>query len=103
MTATKKARKTREKRPKQQFLDGMEPPRIKAIDDAADTYYSAMLERQRLTKEEDDAKINLLEKMKEQGLDRYETPDGLIVVVLSKSNVKCKKKPEPETNGESEE
>lgn len=87
------------RRAKQGHLDGMAPPSIPALDDAADTYYEAMQERCRLSKDEDEAKDNLIDKMKEEGMDRYETPDGLVVTVLNKSNVKCKRKKE-ESNGE---
>lgn len=83
---------------RQGHLNGLEPPRIKAIDDAAETYYEAIRERLPLTQAEKDAKENLIEKMKEHQVDRYETPDGLVVVVTSKSKVKVKKK--AETNGE---
>lgn len=40
-------------RAKQPKLPGMEPESIKAIDDAADTYYDVMTERCKLSKEED--------------------------------------------------
>lgn len=95
-TATKK----RPKRGKQLRFEGMEPPSVPALDDAAETYYEAIQHRVRLSREEKDAKINLIEKMKENGVDRYETPDGLIVTVLSKSNVACKKKDDAEANGD---
>lgn len=93
----------REKKPKQQFLPGLAPPSVPAIDQAADTYYETMMQRVELSKEEDTAKDNLIDKMKEYSLDRYETPQGLIVSVTATSNVKCKRKkqaPEPSENGE---
>jgi hypothetical protein len=96
------ATKTKAKRPRQQRIPGTEPESIKAIDDAADNYYEVMVERVRLSKQEDDAKDNLIDKMKENGVDRYETPDGLIVTITAKSNVKVKRKAESE-NGEAEE
>ena len=88
----KKARAKRKPKPKQGHLDGMEPPRIKPLDDAADNYYEVMMDRVKLSKEEDEMKTALIEKMKEHGLDRYETPDGKIVTVTAKSNVKVKSK-----------
>lgn len=89
------------KKPKQQFLSSeMEPPRIKEIDSAADIYYDVMTDRCRLSKDEDEAKTNLIEKMKAHGLDLYETPDGLVVSILNKSNAKVKKKQDAEENGE---
>ena len=90
----KKPSRKRTPKAKQGYLEGMDPPRIKAIDDAADTYYDVMQERCRLSKEEDEAKDNLIDKMKESGVDRYETPDGLIVTITAKSNVKVKRKKE---------
>ena len=79
-------------RVRQGHLAGLEPPRIKKIDDAAEVYYDVMTARCKLTKEEDEAKDNLIDKMKEHQVDRYETPDGLVVTVTSKSNVKVKRK-----------
>jgi hypothetical protein len=97
--ATNRARSRRAKNPrsKQPYLHpDMEPPHIPEIDAAADTYYEAMAERQRLTNEETAAKDNLLSVMKNNGQTRYETPDGLIVIVLSTEAVKCKKKKDKE-------
>jgi hypothetical protein len=84
------ATKTR-KRVKQKAFDGMEEPTHRDIDDAADTYYESMLERQRLSAEEHEAKDNLLLKMTEHGLERYKMPDGKTVEVLSNKNVRIKK------------
>src|SRR5262245_24668416 len=98
--ATKKAKP---KKDRQSFIPGTEPPSIPAIDDAADTYYEAMMERVKLSAEEDEAKDNLIDKMKENGLDRYETKHGLVVSVTNKSNVKCKRKKDASANGDGEE
>mgnify|MGYP001590952941 CR=1 FL=1 len=89
------------KRAKQGFLPDMAPPSIKPIDYAADNYFEVMTERCKLSKEEDEKKTALIEVMKENRLDRYETHDGLVVTVTSKSGVKCKKK--SEENGQVEE
>ena len=91
----------RRKKPKQGHLDGMEPPSIKALDDAADNYYEAMMDRVKLSKEEDEAKTNLIEKMKEHGLDRYETASGYVVSIVNMSKVKVKpvKNQEEESDG----
>lgn len=104
MTATKPVKKARpkKKREKQGYLPGTEPPQIKVLDEAADIYFEAMRDRVKLSKKEDEAKDNLIDKMKEHGLTVYETPDGLRVEVLNKSNVKCKQKKEP-TEAEGEE
>lgn len=98
----KKPRAKREPKPKQNYLpiEGIEPPSIPALDDAADTYYEAMQERIGLSKEEDEAKTNLLMKMKEEGLARYETKHGLVVDVLDTSKLKCKKKKDAEEGDE---
>ncbi len=103
-TRTKKPR-TKTRRPKQPFLgEEVAEPSIPALDNAADNYYDAMMDRVKLSKEEDEAKDNLIDKMKEHGLERYVTGDGLVVSVLNKSNVKCKKRKdaEPSENGEAE-
>lgn len=79
------------KKMKQGHLDGMAPPSNRIVDDAAETYFDVMQERCKLSKEEDEAKDNLIDKMKEARMDRYVTPDGLVVTVTNKSNVKVKK------------
>jgi len=96
------ATKTRKRKARQGHLEGLEPPSVRAIDDAAETYYETMQERCKLSKEEDEAKDNLIDKMKENQLDRYETPDGLVITITSKSNVKAKKKKDVEENGDGE-
>jgi hypothetical protein len=93
--ATKTKRKPAKKakaKAKQPFLEGMEPPRIKAIDEAAEIYHDAKMDRVKLSKDEDEAKDNLIDLMKQHDIALYETPDGLIVSLLNKSNVKTKKK-----------
>ncbi len=96
--------KARTRRPKKTYLPDMEPESIPELDSAADIYYDAMQERVRLSKEEDEAKDNLIDKMKEHGLTLYETREGLIVSILNKSNVRCKRKKEAseESNGEAD-
>lgn len=84
--------KTRKAKVKNGFLEGMEPPSHKDIDAAAENYFETMQERCALSKEEDEKKTALIEKMKEHDLLRYETPDGLVVTVTAKSNVKAKRK-----------
>lgn len=99
-----KTRKHRNPRSKQPYLHpDMEPPHIPEIDIAADEYYEAMENRQKFLKDEVACKENLLTKMKNNGQTRYKTPDGLIVVVLSKDVIKCKKKKDKELtlNGDS--
>ena len=87
---------------RQGYLAEMEPPRIKEIDEAAEIYYDVMQQRCTLSKEEDEAKDNLIDKMKENDVNLYETADGLMVCITQKSNVKVKKKADPEENGDGE-
>ena len=89
--------KPRAKKPKQGHLEGMAPPSIKAIDDAADNYFETMQERVKLSGEEHERKDALIDVMKENGLNRYETGDGKIVEVTANSNVKVKQKKAAET------
>jgi hypothetical protein len=78
------------------------PPSIPELDAAADTYFEVMQDRCRLSKEEDDAKTQLIERMRAHGVERYETRDGLVVTVTSKSNCKVKRKQDAESNGDGE-
>lgn len=94
--------RARTKRPKQGRLPGMEPLSVREIDDAAANYFEVMTDRCKLSKDEDEAKDCLIDKMKTHGVDRYETPDGLVVTVTAKSNVKCRRKKE-ESNGDGDE
>lgn len=88
-TATK--RKPREKKPKQSYIEGTEPPSIPAIDAAAEHYVSVRDERCELSKQESEAHDNLLDKMREHGLDKYEF-DGHVVTCLSTTKAAVKKK-----------
>ncbi len=90
--AKTKTRKPRTPRPKQGYLPTMEPPSIPEIDAAAEHYYEVMTERCRLSKEEDEAKLNLLAKMREHKQERYTTPDDLVVTLLVKEGLKVKPK-----------
>jgi tRNA C32,U32 (ribose-2'-O)-methylase TrmJ len=96
------ATKTKAKsRTKKQYLPGLEPPSHKDVDGAAETYYDAMMERTKLSKEESEAMDNLVELMTKHGITHYETPDGLVISVLSKTKAKVKKKKDvAESNGE---
>ena len=87
-----KKKKANAKKPKQGFLPDMEPPSIKAIDDAAENYWEAMMERTELSKQEDEKKTALIEVMRENKLDQYETAEGIVVTLTAKSNVKAKRK-----------
>jgi hypothetical protein len=89
------------KKVRQGRLKGMEPKRIEAVDTAAERYYEVMMKRTKLSKQEHEAKDALIDEMLKAKLTKYETPDGLIVTALNKSNVEVKKKKEPtaEDNG----
>ena len=79
---------------KQGFLKGMRPRSIRALDDATENYYEAMQARLPYTKKEAEAKDNLIEKLIEHKVDRYETPDGLVATRTSKATVAVKRKKE---------
>ena len=64
---TKKARKLR-----QQNLPGMEPPKIKAIDNATEAYVEIRDSRMALTKTEVAKRDTVLRLMKEHDLTSYE-------------------------------
>lgn len=94
--AAKAPKKPRSKQPKQPYLGegteaDMAPPSVKEIDDAAENYYSTMLERKDLTETEDAQADDLIDLMKEHGMSRYVLPDGKVVEVTAVSNVKVKK------------
>ena len=101
-TKTKRKPRKREPKPRQGYLEEMEPPRIKVLDDAAELYYDEKKDRVTVQAREKAAKVNLIEKMKEAGLTTYQTPDGIVVNVIDKANVTCKRKEDgdDESNGE---
>lgn len=84
----------RKRKARQGLLNGMEAESIPEVDDAAEIYHEAKLARVKLTEEEHEAKDNLIDKMKENSLSLYETPDGLVVSITATSNVKTKRKSE---------
>lgn len=91
----KKSGKVKGRRKRVAYLPGMAPPSIKAIDDAAEVYYDRMMARTELSKKEHEAMTSLVEEMVKRKINRYETGDGLIVEVTSKSKCSVKKKKEP--------
>lgn len=96
MAVKDKPKRTRKPRAKQGYLPDMEPPSVKAIDDAAENYYDTMLERKSLGELEGQQKDALIGLMKEHGMSRYTLPDGKVVEVTATSNVKVKKPKEKE-------
>lgn len=89
--AKAKAKRPKTKRPKQEFIPGTAPPSIPEIDAAAETYVDARDERSNLSIEEKEAHDNLLGKMKEHNLDRYEF-DGRVVTRIGVEKCAVKKK-----------
>ncbi len=101
---TQNGRKRGRTRTKQGYLEGCEPESIPALDDAASNYDEAMRDRVALSQEEDEKKDALIDLMTEHGKDRYETPDGLVVTVTNKKNIRVKhKKAAEESNGDDNE
>ena len=92
--------------PKNEELPGMERPKIKEIESAADAYVSARDRRMKLTESEIAAKAKLIEtvqkfadKLNVDGdgnrIYRY---DDLVVILSDKVNVKVKSASEPEAD-----
>lgn len=81
-------------RAKTKTIPTMEPESIPDLDDAAETYDEAKNQRVKKTAKEKEAKQNLLDKMAEHGLERYITPDGLVVTVTGKKNVRTERQEE---------
>ncbi len=79
--ARTRKKKSDEPELEQGYIPGTEPPSIPKLDQAAKVYHKAMLERKECTDDEDKAKDNLIDKMKEEGLAYYETKQGLVVTL----------------------
>jgi len=108
MATKTKARKPRERKPKQGFLPDMEPPSIPEIDEAADAYRECRNERMALTETETELQAKLLAVMLENKLETYsygDPPYVCNVVELKKVKVrkqKAESNGEPSSNGEDE-
>ena len=72
---------------KQEYLDGMKPPSIKAIDRAADAYVEARNVRMAHTVKEKERKTILMDLMHQHKLTEY-VYDGKIIKIDSKENIK---------------
>lgn len=95
-----KARKPKAPKVEQGWIDPeMAPKKIKEIDSAAEGYYEIMMERTVLSKEEHELKENLIKIMLAHGETRYVMPDGKIVEVIDKHNVKVRKAKTPTKGG----
>jgi hypothetical protein len=91
--------KQRKKRATQQRIPGTEPDRDRELDDAAEAYYDAMMDRVRHSKSEAETKDSLIEKMLSRGVTRYEN-DHFTVTATSKTNVAVKPKKAEAGGGE---
>ncbi len=78
------------RKPKQQFIDGTEPVKIKPIEDAAEEYVAVRDKRMNLTEDEVDLRGKLLELLKKNNLTEYKY-DGYLVTVEHDEKVKVKK------------
>jgi len=84
--------KRRRKKTKQGYLDGIEPPSIKEIDEAAEEFYDAKLELKELKEKSDGARDKLVELLQANQLETYKTPEGILVSLKEgKSRVTAKK------------
>jgi hypothetical protein len=80
------------RRTEQLHIEGTEPEYDRELDDAAWAYYEVMKERCQQSKDEKRLKTHLIDKMKEKGIGRYETKNGLIIVVSDTAHVSAKPK-----------
>lgn len=78
------------KEAKKAHLDGMEPPSIKEIDEAADSYVSLRDKRMKMLAKEVEAKGELEEIMKKHELKTYTYEDKTVELVPSEK-VKVRK------------
>ena len=88
---------------KQGFFKTMKPKSCPDVDAAAEFYDEIKRDRSGMSKKEAEAKQSLIEVMLKRKLRSYKTPDGLIVTLLSKSNVvtsKEKTEEQESSNGE---
>ena len=97
MTATaQRGRKTKrldvdDSAPKQQYIDGTEPVRVKEIEEAADTYRDIRDRRQELTREETAANEALLALMKEHGLTSYRYDGSEVTLAKEKEKARVRR------------
>jgi hypothetical protein len=87
------------KKVKQGYLEGMEPPTIKAIENAAEAYVEARDARMQMGTQEQERKERLAALMKEHKLETYEY-DGKVVAFETETTVKVKKKKQPKEDAE---
>ena len=93
-----KSRKHREK----SHIPGMEPVEYPKIDAAAKIYADARDDRIKASKDESEAKVNLIAEMNTAGVQRYER-DGVVVELIGKQDVRVREaKEKTEENGEKE-
>ncbi len=89
------------KRPKQEHLPTLEPPSIKALDEAIDAYQEVKLARVALSAKEMVAREAVATIMRDHKLNLYKTSDGNL---LASFEEKCKvKRAKDDDGGDSDE
>lgn len=77
---------------KQKYMEGMEPPSIPALDEAAEDYRKKRDARMRMGEKESDAQDNLIAVMREHKVETYIYDDFKVFIdVKEKAKVKRKK------------
>lgn len=80
------------RRPKQEHLPTLEPPRITALDEATEAYQDVKDRRMKLTEKEVAATAALIGLMQQHQLNAYKTSDGECTVTLEEeAKVKVKR------------
>lgn len=101
-TKPENQRPNRKPRAKQGWIEGMAPPSIPEIDEAASRYVGIRDERMRLTEEETTKKDMLLELMKKHKLKVYDFDGFQVFLVPGDVTVKVKRKKQPAAEGQEE-
>lgn len=73
------------------YLPGLEPPSIPAIDKRAEAHYDLARQIKALRAELNDLKEELIELMQEHDLEKYNTPNGIVVDITKKAAAKTTK------------
>ena len=87
----------------QRELAGMERPKVKEIEDAAEDYVAIRDKRMSLTEKEVDARAVLLAAMEKHKLDAYRFDDRVVIVLPAKKvKVKTASDDEGDDEGDSD-
>lgn len=89
--AKKAANPRRQRKSKQGWIDGMEPPSIPELDDAADELADVRAQRMALTDAEAKSADRLMLLMKKHKLRVYEYGEGRRVEIVGTEKVKVRK------------